>query len=219
MKRLLGWPRSVCLAVAVIVPSLAAAQSPLSSAEVANVEKTMAQWLSHPLEFGAAPRRVHYLRSVPVKLAGQPEPVVLHLVEYLMPNGAYGRGFVNPTAWSFLGPVAYDKLTDLEVVTAYLGWLWHFSAIQEGRALAAFDPQTLKPLITELNRDGVSGVVVTEQAKVGSLEFFAFTGVRDGKAVKGAGSSSSKLVLDAGSPIASLPVLYSYLGMLMQEKI
>jgi hypothetical protein len=219
MKKSFSWRRYFFQAMVGIMPGLASGQPSLPSDEVAQVENAMAQWLSHPIEFGVPPRSVRYLRSVSIRLADQPAPVVIHMVEYLMPNGIYGRGFVNPVAWSFLGPVPYDKLTDIQLVTAYLGWLWLSSAIQEGRASASFEAHSLKPLIAELNKDGVSGVVMTEQTKVGNLEFFEFTGVREGKPVKGAGAAGSKLILDASSPAAFLPVLYTYLGLLMQEKI
>jgi len=219
MNKRRPWWRRFLLVTAIGLPALAMAQPRLAPAEVAQVEKTMADWLADPHEFGVAPRQVRYLRTVAIALAGEPTPVTVHLVEYRMPNGVYGRGFVNPLAWSFLGQIPYDKLSDQELVTSYLGWLWMFSAIQEGRATPAVAPQALAPLLADLARDGVRDVVVTESTKVGTLEFYAFTGIREGKAVAGAGSGSSRLVLDAASPQAALPVLYTYLGLLMQGKI
>jgi hypothetical protein len=205
--------------MAIFLPSIAAAQASLPLAEVAQVELTMRTWLSHPMEFGIAPKRVHYLRSVPMNVTFEPTPISIHIVEYVMPDGTYGRGFVNPVTWSFLGPIPYEKLTDVELVTAYTGWLYQFTLIQQGNAVLVFDAQTLKPLLTELEAEGVRGVVVTVQTKIGTSELFEFTGTRDRKSVKGAGSAGSKLILDANSPLASLPVVFTYLGLVMQGKI
>ena len=213
-----AWRRLLQAFVA-LLPGLAAAQSMLPPAEASKAEQTMAEWLAHPMEFGVLPKQVKYLRSVPTKLAGHPGPVSVHLVEYVMPDGTYGRGFVNPVTWSFLGPIPYDKLTDLQLVTAYTGWLWLFPAVNDGRAKSTFEAQTLKPLLAELEKEGVVNVTVADQYKVGTSEFFEFTGVRGGKKVRGAGSAGSKLVLDATSPQATLPVVYTYLGLVMKGEI
>ena len=219
MKRCFGFWRFLLQMIAVVLPSIATAQSSLPPAEVAQIEQTMTTWLSHPMEFGVAPKRVHYLRSVPMNLTFEPAPVSIHIVEYVMPDGTYGRGFVNPVTWSFLGAIPYEKLTDVELVTAYTGWLYQFTLIQQGNAVLVFDAQTLKPLLTELEKEGVKSVVVTTQTKIGTSELFEFTGTRDGKTVKGAGSVGSKLILEANSPQASLPVVFTYLGLVMQGKI
>lgn len=203
----------------VVLPSVAMAQSSLPPAEITQIEHTMMTWLSHPMEFGVAPKRVHYLRSVPMKLSFEPAPVPVHIVEYIMPDGRYGRGFVNPVTWSFLGPIPYEKLTDTELVTAYIGWLYLFRLHQQDGVVATFNAQTLKPLLAELENEGIKDIVVTDQTRIGTSELFEFTGTRDGQVVKGAGSAGSKLILDSKSPQASLPVVFTYIGLVMQEKI
>jgi hypothetical protein len=179
----------------------------------------MAEWLAHPMEFGISPKRARYLSSVDTKIAGVAQPVRVHIVEYEMPNGTYGRGFVNPVTWSFLGKIPYDKLTDVQLVTAYSGWLWIFSATNSGRAETNFEPQTLNALLAELARDGVSDVAVKEKYKVRTSEFFEFTGVRAGQRIRGAGSAGSKLIFDESAPQASIPVVFTYLGMVMRGEL
>jgi hypothetical protein len=83
----------------------------------------MAEWLAHPMEFGVQPKRANYLSFVQTKVAGMSKPVSVHIVEYAMPDGTCGRGFVSPAPWSFLGPIPYAKFTDSNLVTAYSGWL------------------------------------------------------------------------------------------------
>lgn len=203
----------------VAFPSVAMAQSSLPPAEVEKIEHTMRAWLSHPMEFDVAPKQVHYLRSVTMNLIFEPEPVSVHIVEYVMPDGRYGRGFVNPVTWSFLGPIPYEKLTDVELVTAYIGWLYLFRLHQQDENVTVFDAQTLKPLLAKLEKEGVRDIIITDQTKIGTSELFEFTGTRDGQVVKGAASEESKLILDSKSPQASLPVVFTYIGLVMQEKI
>ena len=207
------------LTLLVIGPTLVFAQNALPPDEQRNVEQTMAEWLAHPMEFGVRPKRVSYLRSVTTKMAGKPTPVNVNIVEYEMPDGTYGRGFVNPVTWSFLGPIPYSKLTDEQLVTAYSGWLWIFSAMNQHRVQTEFEPATLSTLLTSLANEGISGIVVSGKYKVGTSEFFEFKGQRGTTGIKGAGSAGSKLILEATSPQASLPIVYSYLGMVMQGQI
>lgn len=81
-----------------------------------------------------------------------------------------------------------------------------------------FDAQTLKALLTELEREGVRDVVVTAQTIIGTSELFEFAGIRDGKAVNGAGTPGSKLVLDVTSPQASLSVILLISAWFCEEK-
>lgn len=201
-----------------LIPGLAASQT-LPPSEAKEAEAKMAEWLAHPMEFGVKPKSIKYLRSVRTKLAGHSTPIGVHLVEYEMPDGTYGRGFVNPVTWSFLGAVPYDKLTDIELVTAYCGWLWITPAISDGRASTTFEPTTLTALKTALARDKITDIVVVDKYKVGTSEFFEFRGRRGSFKVKGAGSADSKIVLKEESPQAFLPVVFTYLGMVMRGEI
>ena len=191
----------------------------MSPEEKSAIEATMAEWLAHPMEFGVRPKRASYLTSVKTAVAGYPEPVDVHIVEYEMPDGTYGKGFAKPVTWSFIGPLPYERFTDVQLATAYSGWLWLFTALNNGRAETEFEPQTSDALAAELASEGISNVSITEKYKVGTSEFFGFTGARGGVVVKGAGSAGSKLVFDESAHQASLPVVYTYLGMVMRGEI
>jgi hypothetical protein len=66
-------------------------------------EEAMAAWLAHPLEFGVRPRRVRWKRTHRGELLSLGEAEI-HLLEYEMPDGTTGRGFVNGSlTWSFVG--------------------------------------------------------------------------------------------------------------------
>ena len=59
-----------------------------------SVENKMAEWLAHPMEFGVQPDVVQYTLTYNVVLITYGR-VEIHLVDYKMPNGTIGRGFVN----------------------------------------------------------------------------------------------------------------------------
>lgn len=198
---------------------LAIAQGQLAPADAAKVEEKMAEWLAHPLEFGVKPKRMKYFATVRAKLPGPAPFTDVHIVEYEMPDGTYGRGLANPATWSFLGPIPYDALGNEGLVTAYTGWLWLSPAVRDGRAETNFQPTTLIALLAQLKRDGISEVMVVEKYKVKTSEFFEFRGVRNGVKIRGAGSAGSMLVFDASAPQASLPVVYTYLAKVIRGEI
>ena len=207
------------LQLLLLVPAFAFAQDILSPQDARKAEETMAHWLAHPSEFGVRPKRVAYLRSVATKMAGRPAPVSVDIVEYEMPDGTYGRGLANPVTWSFLGPIPYDKLGDDHLVTAYCGWLWLFSATQDGRVKTDYAIAAPSALVSSLASEGIVDVKVSARYTVRTSEFFEFTGRRGASTVKGAGSAGSRLVLESTAPQASLPVVYTYLGMVMRGAI
>lgn len=67
------------------------------------IEDKMAEWLAHLSEFGVRPKTVRFKRTYKADLITYGK-VEIHLVEYTMPDGTVGRGFVNGgLTWSFLG--------------------------------------------------------------------------------------------------------------------
>jgi hypothetical protein len=171
------------------------------------------------MEFGVAPKRVKYLASIETTILGLDKPVSVHVVEYEMPDGTYGKGFVNPLTWSFAGPLPYDRLTNAQLVTAYAGWFWIFNALHNKQVVTEFQPTTLNAFLRGLEHEGIDNVVVKDTYKVMDSELFEFSGQRAGARIKGAGSIESKLVLDAAAPEASLPMIYSYLGLVMNGQL
>jgi hypothetical protein len=105
------------------------------------IEKEMADWLAHPAEFGVPPKTVRLKRTYrgEVIITGAVE---IHLVEYEMPDGTTGRGFVNGSlTWSFLGDEV-NAIADDDLMTAYWGWAWLFPALQAGNAVTDFPSLT-----------------------------------------------------------------------------
>jgi hypothetical protein len=195
------------------------AEAPVSTKEARSAENGLAQWLSSPLEFGVAPRRVKYLTTIPTPIAGQPRSVRVHVLEYEMPDGTYGKGFVNPITWSFAGALPYDKLTNDQLVAAYSGWAWLFGALHNGSAKSEFKPVTLGDALKLLQANGVVNISVTNQYRVGDSEFFEFRGTRADHAVKGVATNEARLIYDASDPIASLPIVYTFLANVMRGEL
>lgn len=195
------------------------AQAAMSTRQIQKIESTMAEWLASPLEFNATPKRTKYLATGEASIAGEPEPVPVHIVEYEMPDGTYGKGFVNPVTWSFAGNLPYDKLTNEQLVLAYSGWLWLFAALQNGQAQTEFRPVTDGQFRQMLQTAGFRDITLGNMYRVADSEFFEFVATRDGEPTKGAGSGESYLALSANDPAASLPVVYTFLAKVMRGEL
>jgi len=202
-----------------LLPLAIEAQSTMSNREIRRIESTLATWLAHPMEFGEKPKRTKYLATIDAVIAGEPKPIPVHVVEFEMPDGTYGKGFVNPITWAFGSDLSYDKISNEQLVMVYSGWVWLFSALQNGRALTEFTPTTEAQFLGILGGAGLHDVSITSKYRVADSEFFEFNATRGGRAVKGAGSVESNLVLDAEDPLASLPVVYPYLAKVMRGEL
>jgi hypothetical protein len=101
------------------------------------IEREMAEWLAHPNEYGVPPTQVRLKRTYRGNLVTHGD-VELHLVEYEMPDGTKGRGFVNEgLTWSFLGDKV-NAIKDDDLLVAYCGWAWLFPAMQAGNVATEF---------------------------------------------------------------------------------
>lgn len=175
-----------------------------------NAEKELAEWLSHPNEFGTAPKTVKHKRKYSVRLMG--EPTDIHLVDYAMPDGTRGRGFVNPITWSFLGDDV-NTIPDDRLITAYAGWVFLFPALQNGSATSDFTSEGEEAAyLAEKASQGLSDVVITNRYKIGTSELFEFTATYDGAPVKGAGNTETEVGFGADDPAFHLPSIYFLLG-------
>jgi hypothetical protein len=175
------------------------------------IEKAMAQWLAHPMEFGVPPRTVRLKRTYrgEVIITGAVE---IHLVEYEMPDGTTGRGFVNgPLTWSFLGDVS--AIEDDQLMIAYWGWAWLFPAIQAGNAVTEFQSLTQEKAFTQKKLgDGFEEIQLTTRYKIGTSELFEFKGASGGKRFVGAGNTETEVVIEENDARAALPPIYFLLG-------
>jgi hypothetical protein len=85
-----------------------------------SIEGKMAEWLAHPNEFGVIPEVVRFKKIYKAKLITYGN-VEIHLVDYEMPDGTTGRGFVNGRlTWSFLGDEV-NMIKDDDFFVAYCG--------------------------------------------------------------------------------------------------
>ena len=152
------------------LPILAEAQDVLSSRQIKKIESTMADWVASPLEYGEKPTRTKYLTTISTMIAGEPNPIDVHVVEFEMRDGTYGKGFVNPVTWSFAGELDYDHLSNEQLVTAYTGWVWLFSALKKGTVTTEFEPTTDAAYVRLLGTRDIRDVSITSKYQVAGAD-------------------------------------------------
>lgn len=178
----------------------------------ARIEKEMAQWLAHPNEFGEQPRKVRLKRTYRGHMVTYGD-VELHMVEYEMPNGTRGRGFVNGSlTWSFLGDEV-DAIADDDLMVAYCGWAWLFPALQVGNVATEFMSLSEEAdFRAKKERDGLQDLVFTSRYKIGTSELFEYRAMFNGKRIQGAGDTTTEVSYEEGDPRCNLPSIYFLLG-------
>lgn len=176
------------------------------------VENEMADWLAHPQEFGQRPKKVRLKRTYRGHMVTYGD-VELHLVEYEMPNGTKGRGFVNGSlTWSFLGDEV-NVIDDADLVVAYCGWSWLFPALQAGNVATEFLSLSEEAAFrAKKERDGLGDLQFTDRYKIGSSELFEYRATSNGKRVRGAGDTEAEVSYTEDDPRFNLPSIYFLLG-------
>jgi hypothetical protein len=176
------------------------------------IESQMAEWLSHPSEFGVAPKLVRCRKTEKAKLVTYGK-VQIHVVDYEMPDGKKGRGFVNDSlTWSFLGD-GVNAISDDDHFTAYCGWAWLFPALQGGSAKTDFVSQRDEATFSASRKSsGLIDFRITGRYQIGTSELFEYDGSRGGVKVKGAGGTESLVEYPASDPRYGLPAIYFLLG-------
>lgn len=176
------------------------------------IEKEMAEWLAHPMEFGVAPESVRYRKTHKTNDITQ-RKVEIHVVDYKMPDGTKGRGFVNGSlTWSFLGD-KMNAISDEDLFLAYCGWAWLFPAMQGETVLTDFVSAGEEAMFADSRRsDGVTDFRITGRYKFGDSELFEYDGLRGGIKVKGAGGLEGAVEFPSSDPRFFLPSIYFLLG-------
>ena len=176
------------------------------------IENEMAEWLAHPNEFGVRPATVRLKRTYKANLITQGDRE-LHLVEYAMPDGTIGRGFVNGSlTWSFLGEEV-NAISDDDLLVAYCGWAWLFPALQGGTVATEFLSLSEEAAFRAKKRDdGLENLVFTGRYKIGTSELFEFKATKNGRQIRGAGDTASEVSYDENDPRCNLPSIYFLLG-------
>jgi hypothetical protein len=188
-----------------------------SAEQAKEIEKVFAAWLAAPEQTGAAPKRAKYWASVATKLPGG-EAADVHIVEYETKEGVYGKGFVNPVTMSF-GPLPYKEWNDVQLVTAYTGWLLLVSGLESKSIVTDFKPKTELTLQRELKAKGLTHIVIKEKYRVDTAELFEFQAKKGGKQFFGAGQAGAALLFEQGAPETALPLIYMFLGKLQRGEL
>jgi hypothetical protein len=183
------------------------------------IEEKMAEWLAHPNEFGVRPSSVRFKRTYKAKLITYGD-VKIHLVEYAMPDGTTGRGFVNAgLTWSFLGP-AVNSIQDDDLFVAYCGWAWLFPPLQNGNVQTNFASSGEEArYLARKKEEGLTDIEVTERYKIGTSELTGFRAKRDGSPVQGAGDTNGEVVFASSDPRFTLPSIYFLLGQQVVQSV
>ena len=172
----------------------------------------MAEWLAHPNEFGTAPMSVAYRRTLRATLVGGGKTKV-HLVDYEMPDGTKGLGFVGPAVWSFCEPDT-GLADEADVLEAYLGLVFVLAGIENGSLETDFLSENGQDeaLVSMLTSKGYSDVTIRDGYRLGELEVYEFSAVRDGKRFRGAGNKDYTIGHPEDSPLFKLPQIYVFFG-------
>jgi hypothetical protein len=176
------------------------------------IEEKMAEWLAHPSEFGVRPKNVRFRHTYKADLITYGK-VEIHLVEYTMPDGTTGRGFVNGgLTWSFLGP-RVNSIKDDDLFVAYCGWAWLFPPLQKGTVETKFTSSGKEAkYLAQKRQEGLTDIQVTERYKIGASELTGFRAKQNGTPVQGAGDTESEMIFPASDPRFNLPAIYFLLG-------
>lgn len=177
-----------------------------------SIENEMSEWLAHPHEFGIQPKSVRFKRTYKVNLVSY-GTMKIHLVNYEMPNGILGRGFVNGNlTWSFLGS-DINLLNDDDLLTAYCGWAWLFPALQSDAVITDFESEgELERFMEKKKKEGFQAIKIGDRFKIGTSELFEYKSTKQGIEFNGAGDSNIDISFQTGDPKSNLPAIYFLLG-------
>ena len=183
-----------------------------------SIEDEMSQWLAQPYEFGKNPQKIQFVRTYKLKLVTYGK-VKIHLVEYEMPNGTKGRGFVNGhLTWSFTGE-NIQGISDDDLVIAYCGWAWLFPNLQIGNIQTEFKSTFEETIIRKkLQYNGFKDIILKDKYKIGDSQLFEFTAHKDKVHYVGATDHNHTISFRKNSPKANLPSIYFILGKQVVEE-
>jgi hypothetical protein len=173
----------------------------------------MAQWLSHPNEFGEKPSKIETFYSELSYWPFSKEKEQLYFHKFTMPDGSTHVGMTGPITFSLFG-VNHDQFTKAELIRIYAGWYTVFALKSNGNhdqkmeeeICSSLTAQLLVQGFTTLSCDNLSfgdmkysAVKVTQEKTGGNTILFAYDKTPD---------TTAKAELD----FSNLPPLYYYLG-------
>lgn len=176
-------------------------------------EGEMADWLEKSTEFGTRPKSVKFKRTYHTKMAGVDGLMEIHLMDYAMPDGKTGRGFLNGAqTWSFHEDVS--GIPDHDLVLAYCGWAWLTPRLASGVALTEFesDGEDEKAYLAQKTEEGFENLKVVTRYLLGQSEVFVLEGTHDGEPARAAGNTEMDTSIVESDPCFKLPTVYFLLG-------
>jgi hypothetical protein len=174
-------------------------------------EDTLAEWLAQSKEFGATPKSAKYKRGFKAKIVGE-EPMEIHLIEYVMPDGKTGRGFVKPS-----GAFAFDAetsgISDEELTLAYCGMDWLLPRLSSGTIQTEFQAEGHEEdYLEQKQNEGFENIKVTGRYMMGENAVFELEATHGGQPAKCAGNCESDTSMVDSDPCYALPTIYFLVG-------
>lgn len=183
----------------------------LKSKAQKQAEQDLAQWLAHPNEYGVAPKKVRHKRSYKLNLMGY-GAVEIHLLEYEMPDGSKGRGFVHPVTWAFLSK-GIEAIPDEALLICYCGWAWLVPSVQRGTVKTNFVSAGEEGLFLAGKASrGFENVQITGRYQIGESELFEYSARYRGVNIRGAGNTDGEIGFPESDPLFRLPPIYTLIG-------
>ena len=176
-------------------------------------EKEMADWLEKSQDFGTRPKSVKFKRTYHTKIAGEDGRKEIHLLDYVMPDGKAGRGFLNgERTWSFKEDVS--GIPDHDLVLAYCGWSWLTPRLASGVAQTTFesDGEDEAAYLAQKKEEGFENLEVIARYQFGQSEVFELRGTHSGEPARSAGNTEMDTSIVESDPCFKLPTVYFLLG-------
>jgi hypothetical protein len=178
-----------------------------------DMEKTMAEWLAHPMEFDQPPIEIAEIHREKSEWPLFDEPVEVAFHRYKMDSGFVGVGMTGPITWSFIGD-GMDGFSPDELKRLYAGWYVAFLTVNSEKYSAKDDEKEQKALAKKLKKDLPDFVELKEYLRVGELIFYAYASERVGAKITTAIYADERLEYEADSKYLRLPPLYYFIGSL-----
>lgn len=175
----------------------------------------MAEWLSHPLEYGAKPIEQQVIYEGKIRWFGEESPVVTFLIHYKMPNGTEGIGFTGPITWTFLS-LNWEGFTPEDLIYCYVGWYAHAGLSHLNTYTQGVSDKARQRIFDKLHQDKLVDLVeedaFTLRADEEVATFFAVRGRRDGTTYHAVGAEDGYDLYPVDIPPMRLPPFFYYLG-------
>lgn len=133
----------------------------------------MANWLAHPMEFGAQPEEIEEIHRERTYWPLFDKKVQLAFHRYRMKDGFTSIGITGPITWIFLGD-DLNGFTIEELKYLYAGWYIAFAAVNSSNYAKEKNQQQQQALTERLSAKVAGFVSVVDYLAFGELVFYAY---------------------------------------------